>query len=133
MAKKPLPRYGEVKVDPKGGTIKVGLEFPDTELLCTYLLNVREKDSNLPISGFPREGDNTNKQDDEYPLPMPAESNIGRRIFANLTIMDQTGDGGDYQVDMVITQDEKEKGRLSTTKTKMEGNVVPELLVAKLI
>jgi len=132
MAKKSYQRYAEVPIDPNGGTIKIGLEFPDTDLVCTYTLNVREKGSNTPISGFPREGDNTNTEDDEYPLPMPSEVNIGRRGIANITILDQTGDGGYYQVDMVVMQDGEEKGRASTGKTKMKDNVVTEMLMVKL-
>ena len=129
----PVPILNTAKIDPHGGQITVNLEFPDTLLLCSYTLDVREAGSNKSVPGFPKQGDNSNPEDDLYTLPDPASANIGRTIWAFITIIDQTGKGGEYCANMETAQDGQRKGLSSTGKKKIVGSTAEETLVTLLI
>lgn len=118
-----------IKFDPNSGTIKVEIRFT-TLLLCAYTIMLRETGSNATLKEF--KGDNTNPADDIYSLPDPASSNDGRVVWAVVTVVDQSGQGGDYVVDLAFTQDNKSLGVLTTGKKSIQGTSVTEVLVAKL-
>jgi hypothetical protein len=120
-----------IKFDPLGGTIWAEVKC-ETMLLVAYRVDLREKDSNASVPPFPKEGDNTNSSDDAYALPDPASINDGRRLWLFLTIIDQTGDGGNYKVELELTQGGRTIGTLTTTKKKLTTNFAMEILVALL-
>ncbi|MBI4810925.1 MAG: hypothetical protein HY800_05705 [Ignavibacteriales bacterium] len=128
----PVPILQKIKFNPDGGVIKVELKF-QTMLLCTYDLDYRETGSNSSVAGFPCKGDNSNAQDDVYSLPMPPSVNMNRSLWIFVTVIDQVGDGGSYQVDIIITQDGNQLGILTPGEKKLVGNLKSEILIAKFI
>jgi hypothetical protein len=129
MSKTELPK---IKFDPNGGTIKVEVKF-ETLLICTYTLDLREAGSNASIDGYPKQGDNTNPEDDMYALPLPSVINKNRTIWINYVLLDQTGSGGSYQVDFNVNQDGNQIGTWTSGKKQMQGNFQIEMYAAQLV
>lgn len=130
----PVPIIREFRFTSTGGTIWVRLRF-ETLLLCNYSLTLREAGSNNSVLPKPYEGDNSNPDDDLYDLPMPASVNNNRSLWATVAIIDQTGQGGDYEVIMEVTQDGHDVAGspLTTGRRSIDGNSAIEILVARLI
>ncbi|MFA7418139.1 MAG: hypothetical protein WCZ90_00535 [Melioribacteraceae bacterium] len=92
-----------VKILPDDAVITVELEF-DTLLLCTYKIQLREKNSNqVIISWF---GDNSNDEEDKYVIGIANESD-GKTVWIFFTVIDQTGEGGKYEVRALFKQNGK--------------------------
>jgi len=125
-----VPITKPIRFDPAGGTLKVNVTF-DTLFVCTYKLRLKGKNSNTIL--MTQTGDNTNDQDDIYPLPLPVESNKNRSLWAFMTVIDQAGKGGKYKLTMEIIQDGKVVGSITTKDKNIEGNIVNEVLIVKLI
>lgn len=125
----PIPITKPIPFNAAGGTLKVNITF-DTLFVCTYKLRLKERNSNTTV--MTQTGDNTNDQDDIYPLPLPAASNNGRSLWAFMTVIDQAGKGGKYKLTMEIIQDGKVVGSITTKDKSIEGNVVNEVLIVKL-
>lgn len=94
----------KIHFDSNGGTVSISLEF-DTLLICTYLLQLREANSNAVV--MEKTGDNTNAEDDMFSLPTPARLNSNRTLWAFITLIDQTGNGGTYEARVKISQDDR--------------------------
>lgn len=92
-----------VKILPNDAVITVELEF-DTLLLCTYKIQLREKNSNKVI--FSKSGDNSNDEEDKYVIGIAKESD-GRTVWIFFTVIDQTGEGGKYEVRALFKQNGK--------------------------
>lgn len=110
MATRALPT---ATIEPDMGTVWIDLTFPNTVLFCTYKLQLREEDSNELIPGYDGiYGDNENSEDDIHALPAPASDNDGRVLWAMFTVIDQTGDGGEY----IIVLNVRQGGKIIYTK-----------------
>ncbi len=127
----PIPIVNKVKFNSSGGMIEVELNFT-TLLLCTYTLELHENESNAQVWIPPKQGDNSNPEDDKYALPVPPSKNNGRSLWAFITIIDQTGSGGEYEVSMEIRQDTSTIGALNTGKKRVSRNFSQEFLIAQL-
>ena len=92
-----------VNILPNDAAITVELEF-DTLLLCTYKIQVREKNSNQVI--FSQFGDNSNDEEDKYEIGIAKESD-GKTVWIFFTAIDQTGEGGKYEVRALFKQNGK--------------------------
>ncbi len=128
----PKPDLPKIKFNPNGGTIKVEVKF-ETLLICTYTLDLREAGSNASIDGYPKQGDNTNPEDDLYALPLPSVINKNRTIWITFVLLDQTGNGGSYQVDFNVNQDGSQIGTWTSGKKQMQGNFQIEMYAAQLV
>lgn len=108
----------KVKILPNDEVIMVELEF-ETLLLCKYHILVNDPRKNHPY--IDKHGDNLNDEDDKYPIGSGKDS-IGRKIWVSVKIFDLTGDGGDYEIKVIITQNgvAVEDGVLTTTKRKLK-------------
>ena len=122
-----IPIKNKFVIKSEGQEVTFELLF-DTHLLCVYDADLRLQGTNNSVQGFPVKGDNTNDEPDKFPLPLPASVNIGRRLILDLTIIDQTGGGGDYKITLVVKQGNQEK-TFSTEKKSMSGSSADELFV----
>jgi len=62
-------------------------------------------------------GNNQSPSNDSYPLPSPLADNAHRLLQFDAPLIDAAGAGNQYQVDMIVYQEEKEIGRVSITGT----------------
>jgi hypothetical protein len=127
----PIPISNIVDFNPEGGVISVELRF-NTMLLCTYDLDVREAGSNQSVQSFPIQGDNSNAQEDCYPLPLPTSANDGRTVLNLINILDQTGGGGPYECLMKFLQDSNPLGQFTTGVKIISGNHATEIFAIRL-
>jgi hypothetical protein len=122
----------QIKIIPDSTELSVELEF-HTLLVCTYIVELREANSNEIV--FREKGDNTNDQDDEHKIGTGKE-NDGRSLWIILTIINQDGKGGSYEVNAVVKQNKLpiEDGTLTTGKKeiKPKENKHDFVLVARL-
>jgi hypothetical protein len=115
MPIRPLPT---AKFHPDDGTLWVDIAYPETQLFCRYLLQLRQVDSNTLVPEYDSiRGDNENSADDSYDLPTPSRDNDGRVLMIFHTIMDQTGDGGLYRIRVTVRQ----AGKETTEETEISG------------
>ena len=128
----PIDIAKKIKFNPLGGSIKVNFIFKSL-LLCTYTFDVTEAGSNASQQDYPKKGDNSNLEDDSYVLPMPAHLNKDRRLWGYITIIDQTGDRGKYEVAFEISQDGKQLDLLSTGPKEIKADHAEHNFVAQLI
>jgi hypothetical protein len=128
----PKPELPKIKFNPNGGTIKAEIKF-ETLLVCTYTLDLREAGSNVSVDGYPKQGDNTNPEDDTYSLPLPTSANKNRTIWINFVLLDQTGNGGSYKVDFGMIQDGSKIWDWTSGKKQITGNFQVEISAAQLI
>ncbi|MBI3123007.1 MAG: leucine-rich repeat domain-containing protein [Ignavibacteriales bacterium] len=101
-----------VKILPNDEVITVELEF-DTMLLCTYKIQLREKNSNKVV--LSTSGDNSNSEEDKFVIGLANESD-SRTVWIFFTVMDQTGEGGKYEIRALFKQNGKliDEGILSS-------------------
>lgn len=116
--------------DANGGTISISLEF-DTLLIGTYLLQLREANGNAVV--MEKIGDNTNAEDDVFPLPTPARLNDNRTLWIFITLIDQTGDGGDYEVRVKTSQDDQILDTLSSGQKTIQAPSESIIFVSRLL
>ena len=128
----PVPIKKKIQFDSNGGVINVELKF-ETLLICTYTVDLREAESNASVAGFPKQGDNTNPQDDVYLLPVPVGVNNNRSLWINFVLIDQTGTGGSYKVGVNVIQDNKQIDTWTSEKKQIEDNFQIEIYVAQLV
>lgn len=107
---------------PDRGTVWVKITYPETLLFCRYLLQLRQSDSNEFVPGYDHiRGDNENSADDKYGLPTPSRDNDGRVLMIFHTIMDQTGDGGEYRIRVTLYQGGEEIWDNTTDPREITG------------
>ena len=101
-----------VKILPNEAVITVELEF-DTLFLCTYKIQLREKNSNKVV--LSTSGDNSNSEEDKYVIGHANESD-GRTVWISFAVIDQTGEGGKYEIKALFKQNGKvtDEGILSS-------------------
>ena len=101
-----------VKILPSDAVITVELEF-DTLLLCTYKIQLREKNSNKVV--LSTSGDNSNGEEDKYVIGHANESD-GRTVWISFAVINQTGEGGKYEIRALFKQNGKviDEGILSS-------------------
>lgn len=123
----------KIKIIPNTERITIELEF-ETMLLCTYLIQVKEVNSNSIVHEW--SGDNSNDEDDKYILGT-GKKNVGRTVWVFLSIIDQTGEGGEYKVTATLKQNGEllPGGELSTGKKVLKPgeNKHDYVFVAKLV
>ncbi len=118
-----------VKISSGSDPVSLELDFK-TLLLCTYRIQVKEKNSNQVIHDW--SGDNSNEEDDKYSLG-PGAENIGRTVWIFLTIIDQTGDGGSIEVDALFEQSADSSTVTTGAKELASGtNKADYILVVKI-
>lgn len=128
----PVPIIKKIKFDPEGGPISVELTFK-TFLLCAYSLDLRMKETNDSVDGYPKQGDNSNPEDDKYTLPKPASRNRDRSLWAITTVINQSGNKETYEIVMDVFQDGKKLDTMTTGKKELEKNNEIEIFAAKLV
>ncbi|MDQ7815554.1 MAG: hypothetical protein RDU14_00850 [Melioribacteraceae bacterium] len=123
----------KIIINPNTENISIELEFK-TLLLCVYRIQIKEANSNKIVHDW--SGDNTNDQDDKYSLGI-GKKNVGRTVWIFLSIIDQTGKGGDYEITAILKQNGEPvpDGKLTTGKKELKPgeNKHDYILVAKLI
>lgn len=90
----------KLKVLPNAQIITAELEF-DTMLLCTYNIQVKKENENQPELDMV--GDNTNSQDDKYPIGLAKES-IGKKIWVSVKIFNTEDVKDEYEVKLIFKQ-----------------------------
>lgn len=107
-----------IGIIPNDDIISLELEF-NTLLIVTYLVRIREENSNQVV--FEWTGDNSNDADDKYILGT-ARKNIGRTSFITFSIIDQDGKGGDFEVKAIFKHNGEviDEGILTSGKEKLE-------------
>ncbi|MEW6195952.1 MAG: hypothetical protein AB1521_12450 [Bacteroidota bacterium] len=123
----------KIKIIPNTERITVELKF-ETLLLCNYKIQVKEVNSNSIVHEW--SGDNSNSEDDKYSLGT-GKKNVGRTVWIFLSIIDQTGEGGEYKITATLKQNGEPLpgGELTTGKKELKPgeNKHDYILVAKLV
>ena len=112
----------KITFDKTGGAVKVDIQYNGL-VAASYTYTLWEANSNVVVDQKP--GNNQNTQDDNYTLPDPALSNIGRMIDIHSTIQglyNQENEGA-YTVIITVTQDGKELDKeVQPAPPKVIGN-----------
>ncbi len=116
-----------IRFDPDAGPLVATLNFT-TLLLCPYRIDLRESGKNASVPPYPVTGDNSNTEQDEFTLPGTAGEQDGRRLWLFTSVIDQTGEGGEYSIDIEISQDGRYLERISTGRKHSDGGTVQEVM-----
>ena len=95
-----------IKIAPSGSSVRVSVKFKSAQAI-TYSFFLWEAGSNEEVACV--RGNNQNPEDDEFSLPMPAGSNVGRLLEGDFSLIDPDP-GSDltkaYRIEVSISQGE---------------------------
>ncbi|MBI5216190.1 MAG: hypothetical protein HY960_10600 [Ignavibacteriae bacterium] len=126
-----IPIKNKFAISSADEVVTFELQF-NTHLLCVYDADLRLQGTNNTVQGFPVKGDNATAELDKFSLPLPSNVNIGRRLFIYISICDQDGKGGMYEITLLLKQGNNEL-TLSTTEKSISGSYARELFAVEFI
>jgi hypothetical protein len=114
-----------VKFSKSGGPISVEVVSKNNKA-GSYTFLLWEANVNLVV--FKRKGNFINDADDKYELPLPVEMNNGRIIDFIVTLITPPS-FKNYDIEIIVTQDEKTIGFLRDSGTSLTSTVTVEIMV----